>query len=207
MTKSFKLGSFEFLEAIAWSLGFRNLNAPNRLDSTTHCARFIKVKTFIKWWCWSHSLFQAGAHVVLYIIIIKLTKVILSVIYEKRAFVVVRIRRIVNGTEFLASKFTPQVVMTFDGIVVSVITLFSQEVFTGSFGMPILIEKLNTLSLKVLLCNSLDNHKITIINQRKMVRYAQNLLSYSQEQLLCSPDPTTNSETTISEFSNNYRTF
>ena len=80
---------------------------------------------------------------------------------------VVRIRRIVDGTEFLASKFTPQVVMTFDGIVVSVITLFSQEVFTGSFGMPILIEKLNTLSLKVLLCNSLDNHKITIINQRK----------------------------------------
>ena len=148
------------MQAIAWSLASRNSNAPNRLDSTTHCARLIEVKTFIKRWCWSHSLFQAGAHVVLYIIIIKLTEVILSIIYEKGAFVIVRIRRIVDGTELLAPKFTPQVVMTFDGIVVSMITLFNQEVPTGSLWMPILIEKLIILILKVPLCNSLNNHNI-----------------------------------------------
>ena len=87
---------------------------------STHCARFIEVQAFFKQWCLSHSLFQTGVHVVLYIIFKQIAKVVLSIEGKKLAFVKVWI--IVEGAEFLACKLIVQAVITLKGFVFSMIT-------------------------------------------------------------------------------------
>ena len=90
----------------------------NRISA--YCARFIEVQTFIKQWFLSHSLFQTGVHVVLYIIFKQVAKVVLPIEGKKLAFVKVRV--IVEGTEFLAFKLIVQAVITLKGFVFSMFT-------------------------------------------------------------------------------------
>ena len=87
---------------------------------STHCTRFIEVQAFIKQRRWSHSLFQTGVHVVFYIILKQIAKVVLSIKGKKLAFVKVWV--IIKGAEFLAFELIVQAVITLKWLVFSMFT-------------------------------------------------------------------------------------